>query len=197
VRTRTSDDAMQALVDEVRDLRSALVPTRRVFLAHAAAEMIRARSARLSLSDIGRELGITHRHLRRVVRESTGIGAKQFQRVHRLNRAVARSDAIARPEWARIAAETGYYDQSHLIREFLALTGRTPIELHRERQAENVIAGRGTRDGGLPNGGRIYPSESSRASATSRGSTRLHRERVLGPESIPRLAALTRYDGSL
>jgi AraC-like DNA-binding protein len=38
----------------------------------------------------------------------------------------ARQATPARPDWARIAVDAGYYDQSHLINEFRAFSGRTP-----------------------------------------------------------------------
>ncbi|HKG95525.1 MAG TPA: helix-turn-helix domain-containing protein [Gemmatimonadaceae bacterium] len=139
-RTTTSAQALQALLDEVRELRDDARPSRAVLVAHRAAELIRARQGALSLPDIARAVGVSERQLRRIVRETTGIGAKQLQRVHRLNRAVCIADWCGeqrRPPWARIAAQAGYYDQSHLIREVLALSGRTPAELHAERQAEN------------------------------------------------------------
>jgi AraC-like DNA-binding protein len=34
----------------------------------------------------------------------------------------------ARPDWADVAAERSFFDQPHLIREFRALTGETPVE---------------------------------------------------------------------
>lgn len=35
-------------------------------------------------------------------------------------------DRPGRHGWARIAADAGYADQSHLIREFRTITGSTP-----------------------------------------------------------------------
>jgi AraC-like DNA-binding protein len=32
------------------------------------------------------------------------------------------------PDWSRIAAECGYYDQPHLVHEFRRLSGLTPNE---------------------------------------------------------------------
>jgi len=31
-------------------------------------------------------------------------------------------------DWAEFAADSGYYDQSHLIREFRAMAGLTPAQ---------------------------------------------------------------------
>jgi AraC-like DNA-binding protein len=137
VRTMSSAEAICALLDEVRERYCSVRTARRGDLARVATAMIRA-SDGTPLTTLARRLGITERHFRRIVHDATGIGAKQFQRVHRLNRAVALADRCANPAWARIAAHAGYYDQPHLIRELVALTGQTPSELHRERQAENL-----------------------------------------------------------
>lgn len=138
MRTRSSREALQELLREVRELRDSAPRSRANALSHRAATMIRAQSGSLSLRNVARATGISERHLRRVLHEATGIGAKQFHRIHRLNRAVADADRGERPAWARVATSAGYFDQSHMIREFVAITGESPATLHRERQAENL-----------------------------------------------------------
>jgi AraC-like DNA-binding protein len=73
---------------------------------------------------VAEQLGVTARHLRRAFTESVGIGPKDFARSARLQRAVRM--AASSPDWARIAADAGYYDQAHLIAEFRQLVGLTP-----------------------------------------------------------------------
>ena len=41
--------------------------------------------------------------------------------------------------WSRLAAEAGYYDQAHLIREVRALAGTTPAELARESREVGFV----------------------------------------------------------
>jgi AraC-like DNA-binding protein len=140
MRTTTTLEAIGELAAEVRDRYDRVRSSRALRLAHGAAELIRADARDQSLAGVAHDLSITDRHLRRVMRDATGLGPKQFQRVHRLNRAVAAADGTPHPAWARIAMEAGYYDQSHLIQEFRSITGRGPVALHRERQAENHIS---------------------------------------------------------
>ena len=136
-RTTATAEALRALATEVRARYDRVRLSRPLRLAHAAAESIRANARDHHLAAIARDLQITDRHLRRVICDATGLGPKQFQRIHRLNQAVAAADAGVRPAWAWIATEAGYYDQSHMIQEFREITGRVPGVLHRERQAEN------------------------------------------------------------
>ena len=76
------------------------------------------------VESVAERLGVTARHLRRVFTESVGIGPKDYARSVRLQRAVQR--AATSQDWARIAADSGYYDQSHLIADFRQLVGLTP-----------------------------------------------------------------------
>ncbi|QSQ28511.1 AraC family transcriptional regulator [Pyxidicoccus parkwayensis] len=78
---------------------------------------------------LARGLGISPRHLRRAFEDVVGMGPKEFARVVRFQRAVRASARASAPDWGAIAAATGYYDQSHLITEFKALTGLTPRAL--------------------------------------------------------------------
>ena len=75
--------------------------------------------------DLARELGIGTRQLERRFLRSVGLGPKLFQRVARIN-AVLRDARQGEPDWASLAAQFGFSDQSHLVREFVALAGETP-----------------------------------------------------------------------
>lgn len=70
----------------------------------------------------------SERHLRRRFEAAVGIGPKRLARIVRLQDALRRA-ASETGGWAQIAADAGYYDQAHMITEFRALTGRTPVEL--------------------------------------------------------------------
>ncbi|WP_437575882.1 helix-turn-helix domain-containing protein [Sorangium sp. So ce887] len=76
------------------------------------------------VESVADRLGVTARHLRRAFTENVGIGPKEFARTVRLQRAVRM--AATSCDWARIAADAGYYDQAHLIADFRQLVGLTP-----------------------------------------------------------------------
>lgn len=108
-------------------------------LTHAALRRLRgAPGGQGRVEAVARDLGVSPRHLRRVVRTVVGRSPKAIHRVERLNRAVAEGDGVARPQWAGVAVSHGYFDQAHLIREFRELVGTTPADLHAERRAQRV-----------------------------------------------------------
>lgn len=74
------------------------------------------------------EMGISIRTLRRRFDRFVGVSPKQFCRILRLSHAVdlARDRARSHMNWTDLALVAGYYDQSHLIREFVELAGTTP-----------------------------------------------------------------------
>jgi len=74
------------------------------------------------------EIGISIRTLRRRFDRFVGVSPKQFCRILRLSHAVdlARDGGGSPINWADLAQVAGYYDQSHLIQEFVELAGTTP-----------------------------------------------------------------------
>ncbi|NNF38071.1 MAG: AraC family transcriptional regulator [Gemmatimonadetes bacterium] len=87
---------------------------------------------------VARDLGVSTRHLRRILGRVIGRSAKTLQRVHRLTEVVEAADRYDQPRWSSLAVAHGFYDQAHLIQECRALTGDTPVEVHRHRRAEHV-----------------------------------------------------------
>jgi AraC-like DNA-binding protein len=113
---------------------------------HAAETDPLTRAAALSLAvpgarvaEIGAELGISERQLRRRFADHVGYGPKTLARILRFQRFLALAGDrapgaagmrwAARPELAWLAYEAGYADQAHLTRECRRLAGRTPAEL--------------------------------------------------------------------
>ncbi|MFD6396334.1 helix-turn-helix domain-containing protein [Nocardia sp. NPDC060249] len=92
-----------------------------------ALDRIRAGSGTLSVDDLADRVHLSARRLREVMRRSLGVTPKFASRVARLECAVRRAGTGA-TSWARVAAESGYHDQSHLVREFRDLMNTTPTD---------------------------------------------------------------------
>ena len=75
--------------------------------------------------------GLSHTRFIHLFREHVGLTPKLFCRVRRF-RAMLDQITKGRPvNWAKLAADCGYFDQAHLIRDFRAFAGITPVEYSR------------------------------------------------------------------
>ena len=112
------------------ELESALLTRARRPLEHDAAVTAAASALHrgASVAAAADRLGWTPRRLGRAFTTHVGLAPKRFARVRRFQRLlrVAGLTDPAKPDWARLAAETGYHDQAHLIHEFRELAGLTP-----------------------------------------------------------------------
>jgi AraC-like DNA-binding protein len=78
------------------------------------------------IGDLARAAGMSERALSRLFAARVGLSPKRFSRVVRFQQVLRRLDG--QPDWAQLAADLGYFDQAHMIREFKALFGCTPGE---------------------------------------------------------------------
>jgi AraC-like DNA-binding protein len=95
----------------------------------------------LEIGALAHEVGWSHKHLIAQCRDQLGAPPKRVERVLRFQRAIERIDAHAAPRWPQLALECGYFDQSHMIREFQALAGCTPEEYLRLQLPHGGVAG--------------------------------------------------------
>jgi AraC-like DNA-binding protein len=92
-------------------------------------QQILASAGRVGVRDLAAEVGCSPRHLGELFRSEIGLAPKAAARVARFDRARRRLQAEQRPgTLADLAADCGYYDQSHLNRDFRSLAGAAPLE---------------------------------------------------------------------
>ena len=77
------------------------------------------------IGQLAAETGWSHKHLITRFKRQVGMAPKMAARLIRFEN-VRRRLAAGDLGWARIAAEAGYADQSHLVREFRQFTGLSP-----------------------------------------------------------------------
>lgn len=93
-----------------------------------AANVLRHRG-RVTVDAMARASGVSRQHLSRAFRERIGIGPKLYSRLARFQSGLAYAGSRASVDWARVALEMGYADQSHMIAEFRLFSGLTPQTL--------------------------------------------------------------------
>lgn len=82
----------------------------------------------LSVARLSDEVGLSERRFIQLFRTTTGLSPKQYMRVRRLQRLLGMIEHGGPLSWADLAYACGYYDQSHLYRDFRAMTGMSPGE---------------------------------------------------------------------
>ena len=80
------------------------------------------------ITDIASELGVSHGHLDRQFTEQVGLSPRTLARILRVRRLLDYIDVYESVAWANMAAQLGWFDQAHLIRDFKRHTGVTPAE---------------------------------------------------------------------
>lgn len=140
-RTRSAGEAVAVLVGALQALRDITAPGTPRAVAPAL-DMVRAAAGRLRIEVMADRMGVSLRQLRRAVRAEAAIPLKAYARMTRLNAAMAAADRCDRPQWARIACDAGFCDQSHLVRECRMLAGLAPGLAHRERRAQADLSNR-------------------------------------------------------
>jgi AraC-like DNA-binding protein len=87
--------------------------------------------------ELARQASLSQKRFIDVFRSEVGLSPKLFNRVVRFQRVLTTVHAGSAPDWTQLALDNGYFDQSHLIRDFLAFSGLSPVDyLHRLRELD-------------------------------------------------------------
>jgi AraC-like DNA-binding protein len=78
------------------------------------------------IGELAAALGISHGHLDREFTRIVGLTPRTLARVLRVRRLLESIDVRDRIVWTRLAAELGWYDQAHLVRDVTRHTGVPP-----------------------------------------------------------------------
>ncbi len=93
-----------------------------------ATELIESQNGQLKVCEVAQILGVSTRTLERQFIKILGIPPKQFIRLVRFQNAVERLKEISKFEnLTDIAHNSGYFDQSHFIKDFKSLSGQSPL----------------------------------------------------------------------
>lgn len=80
----------------------------------------------LPVGEVARRVGVSHGHLDREFTRIVGIAPRRLARLRRVQRLLAAVEVHGEVAWADLAADLGWSDQSHLIRDVKRHTGVTP-----------------------------------------------------------------------
>jgi len=89
-------------------------------------ELVSDRKGNLRSGELEKETGYSSGYIRRIFRDNLGLSPKSFARHIRFQNVIKRLNSDAYDSFADLAADAGYYDQSHLTGEFRAFSSVSP-----------------------------------------------------------------------
>ena len=93
----------------------------------AAVGLIESSQGRARITEVAAAVCLSVRQLERRFRAAAGLTPKQFARIRRVRATAVTLVNDKEKNWAARATEMGFADQAHLTREFVAVTGRSPV----------------------------------------------------------------------
>jgi len=120
---RSPEQCVREMMDALRQPPQPPTPIQRAIAAMSA-----ARGA-VDLDEIADQANLSTRQFRRRCLEESGLTPKHLCRVLRFRHACELAGSSSYLGWPAIAAEAGYFDQAHLIRDFHEFTGTTPMSV--------------------------------------------------------------------
>ncbi len=109
-------------------LHHAVRPLEHHWAVAATVKELTTSGARSLIREFEKDLGISQRRLIRVFAGEAGLTPKLFGRIQRFQRAIAIASDSKDISWSEIALRCGYFDQAHLIGDFVEFSGFTPTE---------------------------------------------------------------------
>ena len=94
-------------------------------------DLLLASGGTIPIREVARDIGWSERHLHAMFTREIGLSPKPAARVIRFDRArrrLERGVIAGHRRIAEVAADAGYFDQAHLIRDWQQFTGLTPTD---------------------------------------------------------------------
>ncbi len=153
LRGARSGEARCALMDEFLRRRLSGVRAECDPILHTCRSIV-GQGGRTSVESLANDVGLSRRQFERRFLAAVGIPPKLLARIVRFRSVFARlAGGNAAVRWADIAASAGYYDQSHLVRDFRQFAGLSPRDyLRQEHALADAILGFGAGARQISNG---------------------------------------------
>ena len=123
---RTSAERFQLLEQAL--LRRLCHGAEQHYAVSAALEMFGKNQGGPIVREAAKDLGLSQRRFIQVFKAEVGMTPKLFSRIQRFQQTRTLIQQNPTPNWAGLALDLGYFDQSHLIREFLEFSGLSPTD---------------------------------------------------------------------
>lgn len=106
-------------------------------LIQEACRSIQKSKGTCQINSLAMQLGLGRRTLERRFINHIGVSPKKFARIVRLRHAILERPTYS--SWVEVAQELGYFDQSHMIHDFVELYGYSPENLYPQINTSSTI----------------------------------------------------------
>src|SRR5262249_34809470 len=135
--TRSADAALRVLMTTMLEAhRASRTPPSTV--ACAALDTVRRGAGRVPCERLASALGLSDRHVRRPVPDSTGVPPKTYARPLRLGRPLRTARLARHPRWAALSPSAAFSAPSHFTRPGVPPAGAAPRALHAGRRRQII-----------------------------------------------------------
>jgi AraC-like DNA-binding protein len=95
--------------------------------------------AAVKVRDLAQRVGLSQRRFIQLFTTEVGLTPKLYGRVRRFQRARELVRKETEPDWAAVAVACGFFDQSHLIRDFGEFSGLSPVAYLNQRSKHVLL----------------------------------------------------------
>ncbi|MDX1543407.1 MAG: AraC family transcriptional regulator [Christiangramia sp.] len=82
--------------------------------------------SRINIAELAKKTGYSQKQFIQLFKKYVGITPKQFHRIKRFNEILTAVENKEKISWTIVAADCGYFDQAHFIRDFQSFSGLNP-----------------------------------------------------------------------
>lgn len=124
-RANSIDDKINEIESYVKDSELSNYP---IALLNEAVRLIKEHKGRVSVIDIGNKIGANYKWLERKFSTHIGLTPKEYAGIQRFIHMYFDLTENSDKNYLSTAVRNGYYDQSHLFRDFKSFVGVSPLQ---------------------------------------------------------------------
>lgn len=128
-RILASDDK-EEMVEKAEDFIRQDLPeeNNRIAFINQIIDAVIADKSLIKVDQLAEQFDTSKRSLQRMFKRYVGVSPKWVIKRYRLHEVAGQLVENGEPDWAQLAVDLGYFDQSHFIKDFKSIVGQTPKE---------------------------------------------------------------------
>jgi len=126
------------LQDFVAGVAAVNAPFQDAGVGHWVGQILNA-SGRISISALARESDLSQRQLERRFRAQVGVPPRLYANVIRFRTVFDNLSGASKPDWVDLALSAGYFDQSHMTKDFHRFLGCSPSQFISELRGLSAV----------------------------------------------------------